>query len=272
MSHYHSRASLYLTKVNLSNELARDRAFYAFHVDGNITKDTSDFSPIPELSRDDGDLTIVFLVGNGVRYAEETIDSWYRGMVPSPKYHYLPYQDMPPQESFSPEEAASPLGCLQQYQICNVDVRHCGPLKGYFDYQIQSASVFNISEEAIMEDGFVENNPLGQRFQWFTGVVAYEGTMALSDSLTQLGAFSLSSQAALQGGLMAALAENQWQLDVERWWATGLARMQAGFVDVAVGPSEEGLQSSTLRAPSPHIQESFCNSQVSSHHSSQAPR
>lgn len=214
----------------------------------------------------------MFLIGNGVRYAEQTIDPWYRGTVPSQKYYYLPYQDTPAQDSFSPEEAASPLGCLQQYQICNLDARHCGPLKGYFDYQIESAGVFNISEEAIMEDGFVKNNPLGQRFQWFTGVVAYEGTMTLVDSLSQLGAFSLSSQAALQGGLMATLAENQWQFDVERWWATGLARMQAGFVDVAVGPSEEGLQPSTIHAPSPHIQESFCNSQVSTNHPAPAPR
>lgn len=165
--------------------------------------------------------------------------------------------------AYSPDEAASPLGCLQQFQICNIDENHCGPLKGFVDYQIQSASIFNVSEETekISEDiGFVENNHLGQRFQWFIMIIG--NGLQLRDSLSQLGPYSLSSQSLMREGLIGSLAENQWQLDVERWWATGLASLQAGLVEVAVGPTEEALQPYTIRAPNSYIQNCFCNSQV----------
>lgn len=229
-------------------------------LNGSIA-DSADFDPIPELARDDGDLTIAFLVGNGVRYSEKSTDPWYRGTVPSQKWLFLS-SNSTDQVAFSPDEAASPLGCLQKYQICNVDESHCGPLKGFYDYQFQSASVFNISEEAVKNDEFVENNPLGQRFQWFTGIMAYNGNIDISNALSQIGAYSLSSQSFTREGLIGSLVENQWQLDVERWWAIGLASMQAGMVDVAVGPTEEALQPYTIRAPSSYIQDSFCNSQV----------
>ncbi|POS74473.1 hypothetical protein DHEL01_v207137 [Diaporthe helianthi] len=235
---------------------------HAYHVNGTFEDRSSDFIPIPELSRDDGDLMTAFLVGNGVRYTEKTIDPWYRGTVPSDTWRFTADSDKASQKSYTPEEAASPLGCLQQYQICNVDASHCGPLKGFYDYQEQSASVFNISQEAMSQDGFVENNPLGQRFQWFVGAAAYGGSMDMSSTLSQLGAFSLSSQTAMKGGLMAPLLENQWQLDVERWWATGLASMQAAMVNVAVGPLEKDLEPYTIRPPSSHIKDSFCNSQI----------
>lgn len=205
---------------------------------------------------------IAFLVGNGVRYSEKSTDPWYRGTVPSQLWRFLS-PNSTEQVAYSPDEAASPLGCLQKYQICHVDENHCGPLTGFYDYQFQSASIFNISEEAMYSDElFVENNPLGQRFQWFTGIMIYGGSIDISDTLSQIGAYSLSSQSFMREGLMGSLVENQWQLDVERWWAIGLASIQAGMVDVAVGPTEAALQPYTIRAPSSYIQGSFCNSQV----------
>lgn len=205
---------------------------------------------------------IAFLVGNGVRYSEKSTDPWYRGTVPSQLWRFLS-PTATDQVAYSPEEAASPLGCLQKYQVCHIDESHCGPLTGFYDYQYQSASVFNISKKAIESDElFVENNPLGQRFQWFLSIMIYGGSIDISETLSQIGAYSLSSQSFMRQGLMGSLVENQWQLDVERWWAMGLASIQAGMVDVAVGPTEAALQPYTIRAPSSYIQDSFCNSQV----------
>lgn len=224
--------------------------------------DSTDFEPISELSRDDGDVMIAFLVGNGVRYSEKSTDPWYRGTVPSRLWQFIS-SNSTHQVAYSPDEAASPLSCLQKYQICHVDESHCGPLTGFYDFQYQSASVFNISEEAMYSDElFVENNPLGQLFQWFTGVMTYGGSIDISYILLQIGAYSLTSQSFMLEGLMGSLAENQWQLDVERWWAIALASIQAGMVDVAVGPTEAALQLYTIRAPSSYIQDAFCNSQV----------
>lgn len=233
-------------------------------MNGTIADGSADFNPIPELSRVDGDLTITFLVGNSVIYTEKTIDPWYRGTVPGPEWTSYTVGMTSSQMAYTPEEAASPLGCLQKYQICNIDASHCGPLTGLFDYQYKSANAFNLSEEFVERSIFEEGNALGQRFLWFTGVMGYATTICVKDTLAQLGAFSLSSQNAMRHGVMAPLADNQWQLDVERWWAIGLASLQAGMVDVAVGPSDENLRPYTIPPPSSFIQDSFCNSQVSS--------
>lgn len=244
--------------------MTRGRQVGVIRLNGSITY-SSDFNPISELSRDDGDLTIAFLVGNGARYTEKATDLWYRGTVPSGKWLPRHSPTSPAQVAYSPDEAASPLGCLQQYQICNIDENHCGPLKGFVDYQIQSASIFNVSEEtekASEDTGLVENNPLGQRFQWFTMIMSYGTVITLSNSLSQLGPYSLSSQSLMRDGLIGSLAENQWQLDVERWWATGLASLQAGMVEVAVGSTEVALQPYTIHAPNSYIQDHFCNGQV----------
>lgn len=165
---------------------------------------------------------MALLVGNGARYTEKTTDPWYRGTVSSENWRSQSSLDSAAQVAYSPEEAASPLGCRQQYQICNVDASHCGPLKGFFDFLFQSASVFNVSEETMNKHESVGNNPLGQRFQWFTDIVANRGSIDISKALSQLGVYSLSSQSSMGEGFMAPLAENQWHLDVERWWATGL--------------------------------------------------
>lgn len=204
-------------------------------------------------------------MGNGAHYTEKTTDPWYRGTVPGGKWVPALSPTSLAQVAYSPEEAASPLGCLQQYQICNIDENHCGPLKGFLDYQIQSASIFNISEETdkVSKDTeFVVNNPLGQRFQWFTMIMSYGANIDISYSPSQLGPYSLSSQRLMKEGLIGSLAENQWQLDVERWWATSLASMQTGMVEVAVGPTEAALLPYTIRAPNSYIQDSFCNGQV----------
>lgn len=239
------------------------RAITAIHFNGSVYDDSSDFHPIPELSRDDGDLTIAFLIANGAEYTELTADPWYRGTVPNRPWRYGNLPDSAAQMAYRPEEAASPLGCLQQFQLCNADANHCGPLTGFMDVQLQTSEIFNVSQEAEMGDDYVKDNPLGQRFQWFNTIMAYGAELELSKVLAQLGAYSLSSQSAIQDGYIGALAQNQWQVDVQRWWAIILASFQSGAVNAAVGPTEAALQPYTIAPLSAYIQETFCDNQVS---------
>lgn len=39
-----------------------------------MSPDTSDFAPIPALTRSDGDIMLVFLAGNGVEFLTSTND------------------------------------------------------------------------------------------------------------------------------------------------------------------------------------------------------
>lgn len=217
--------------------------------------------PIPELYQADADLTLMFLVGNGVVFLERNDDPWYRGGAPGPNWT-VTSDSTETHPGFYPEEAASPLGCLQQFQFCNADEDHCGPLSGFLDAQVQSAPFFNISKEDFVNSGYATDNPTAERYDWVISILGYLSSN-VDGTVARLSAFSLASQQYMAGGFMGAIPTNQWQVDVEHWFATWLAAVQASVVDVAVGPSDEALRPYTLAATSPYVQETLCNNQVS---------
>lgn len=226
----------------------------------------SDIEPIPELFRDDADLLITFLTGDGVEFTSSNNDPWYRGMVPGANWSSGFSDETFP--GWYPEEAASPLGCLQRWQFCNANEDHCGPFKGFIDVQIQSAHLFNLSEEAdlVSTVGASDNaNPVGDRFLWFISITALVAS-DVAGIVTQLASFSLSSRQNMVEGFMGPLPDNQWQLDVEHWFATWLAAMQASVVNVAVGVGDEALRPYAIAPNSTYVQESMCKSQVSAPH------
>lgn len=45
----------------------------------------------------------------------------------------------------------------------------------------------------------------------------------LLDIVYQLEPFSLASESTTTGGAIGPIPKNQWQLDVEHWWATFLS-------------------------------------------------
>lgn len=237
------------------------RSVIADFYNGSPYPDDADIDSIPELTRSDGDLVLIFLVGNGVEYMERNYDPWYRGWIPGGQNWSTTGSDIS-QPAYDPEEAASPLGCFQQYQMCNADEDHCGPIQGFLGLQIESAPLFNLSEEAEQTNDFVPDNPDGQRYQWFTYIIGY-GASNIGSTINLLGASSLSSQQSMKGGWMGELPDNQWQLDVQHWWAIWLAAMQAAFVNFAVGTNEEDLQKYAIKPPSSSVRKSFCDNQVS---------
>lgn len=226
---------------------------------GTADPSDADIEPIDELYDQDADLLLVFLVGNGVIFKNRTTDMWYRGSVPDRSWSILGVNETYP--GYSSEEAASPLGCLQQYQLCNADEEHCGPVKGWVDVQVDSAPVFNLTEDAELSDSYPSDNPVGERFAWFTAILGYVAK-DIPGTISQLSSFSLASQQYMEGGYMAALPDNQWQLDVEHWWATWLAAVQASVVTTAVGTDAKLLQPYTLAPISNYVQETMCNNQV----------
>lgn len=230
---------------------------------GTASLEDADIEPIPELFREDADLLLFFLVGNGVEFEKRNFDPWYRGMVPGVNWSRIAAGN----ESYSgydAEEAASPLGCLQRYQYCSGHEKNCGPMTNWLDVQVDSAFLFNLSVEAELSPDyrFVSDNPVGERYQWFTAIIGYVATNIMS-IVSELGTFSLASQQYMDGGWMGALPDNQWQLDVEHWWSTWLAAIQASVVTVAVGISEKDLQPYKIEPISSYIQDTICDNQVS---------
>jgi hypothetical protein len=81
----------------------------------------------------------------------------------------------------------------------------------------------------------------------------------ISEVLSKLGDKSLSSQFLLNNGVQGPLPLNQWQLDVNGWYNTVLASIQAMFVHTALG--DAGTQQAEY-LPLSSIERNACNSQV----------
>ncbi|KAK8086641.1 hypothetical protein PG994_001615 [Apiospora phragmitis] len=202
--------------VKTINFLLTYRSFSMFQ--GSFNPRESDFKPDPDLIRRDGDVSLAFLSGNGVYLFSRTDDDWYKATVNTAT---LSSASNPDQALYRPEEAASPLGCVQQFQYCRDPTKgQCGSLLIW--------TYFNLMPIATSLKGVIDT----------------------------LGPTSLAPQTFLQQGMLSRIQENQWQLDVERWWQIVLAGFQATFVNTAQGSGLFG----TVKPENEHDWE-FCRNQ-----------
>lgn len=219
----------------------------------------SAFIPDPRLFRSDADLYLIFLSGNGVTFHEPTNDPWYRGFVPWVKYKQVGYNmtDAWTKTIYRPEEAASPLGCIQQYQYCNSE-RKCGELTSFYDAKTTAAPFFDTSLETIQ--GYAKaSGRRSSQFSWFQSIMySYYDILEI---LSTLGSASLVSRRNFDSGNLGQISDEQWKLDVTHWWTTLLAAAQAAFVRGAHGPPDMSLRYSTI-FPENEYMEDLCRNQV----------
>lgn len=234
---------------------------YVFHHESWL--DNSDFTPIPALFDPDGDTHLIFLSSNGIQFFDKTDDPWYRATVPGDNVYRYTQNTGEGVMVYQPEEAASPLGCISQYQFCNPSMsgNNCGPLASWGDVQRESAYLFGVTPED-MENGVfpTTSNTMGSRFVWLTQVLGH-GQASIPSLIMQLGQDALTSLKYITSGIMGPLPTNQWQLDVRYWWATYLASVQAAVVDTAYGPTDPALTPSKVLPFNSHARD-MCNNQV----------
>ncbi|KAI0395573.1 hypothetical protein F5Y17DRAFT_474277 [Xylariaceae sp. FL0594] len=230
---------------------------YNYGTKNDIFNGSGDFDAIPELARSDGDLVLVFLSGNGVLFAQEMDDDWYRATERWKKAQYVYAGPRGSLQTYHPDIAASPLGCLEQWQYCNTAYPKkigCGPLASWVDALYGVAPLFNLTDKDLDPERPSSSSASGARLIWpFLWMYQYPTTLATIVSV--LGVKSLASQTRFQGG----------QLDVLNWWDIMSASMQASwlvylFVDTARGttdPEYLGLWSPPMNKE----EEKWCNSQ-----------
>ncbi|KAI0407766.1 hypothetical protein F4802DRAFT_594707 [Xylaria palmicola] len=203
----------------------------------------SEYFPSAKLRRDDGDSYIVFLSGNGVFFIQPSPDAWYRASTLAGTLDSAVTDSEA--EYFTFDEPASPLGCVQQIQICFEALpkgKQCGPLTSFYD-AANRAFDESPSETATVHLRWVLNQVIGT---------------SISQVLKVLGAHALTSRQSLVLSSQGPIAANQWQLDVVHWWATSLALTQSNFIDSIVGPSDRRLDKYVV----PPDDLEICTSQV----------
>lgn len=225
---------------------------------GSVLTSHSDFITADGLKRSDADVVLYFLSGNGIQYVYKTDDPWYRGILPGVLIGGpLSNATM---STFQPEEAASPMGCTEQFQFCNANNQRCGPLAGYFDAIMGAGPLFGLLPEEVLFN-FSGSDPAGaqSRFLWF-GTAIPSGRSSYA-TVSTLGPQALLSAQGLDNGFQGPLPVDQWKRDVAYWWATTMALLQATATDVVRGPPADLQTFSVL--PRDDAQKALCVNQVS---------
>ena len=206
----------------------------------------------------------MFLSGNGVLFNGPMDDEWYRATSFARNVSFVYSGNLGAMQTYRPAEAASPLGCLEQWQWCNSAYPKesgCGPLASLTDAVNGALPLFNLT----FEEYFASQRPSsptasGTRLIWPT-MLQNSGGSDVPDMIEELGPKSLSSQSLIFDDIQEPLPQNQWQLDVINWWNIVLALVQAVYVDTAIGTADPDLLQSQY--PPLNAEEwKVCNSQV----------
>ncbi|CAN8104865.1 unnamed protein product [Discula destructiva] len=204
----------------------------------------SSFMPIPQLSRNDSDLSIIFLSGYGVFSSTPIHDPWYRATTPLAQLNST--GDSGSVQVYRQDDAASPLGCVSQWQFCNAYEASCGPLASFMDAQSGAMSVFE--------------GDAADRLDWLISSLNIDpGT--LPGMLEEAQGDSLLSRQSLSSGYQGdALPDNQWQLEVTNWFAICLAFMQQTLLETVSGDGSP-VPNLQLQKPETAAAKKLCRSQ-----------
>lgn len=232
--------------------------------DGEFEYQNSGFIPIQEISDVSGNIVIVFLSGNGIMFLQPHDDGWYKATTV--KGNMTTTASSGKAQAYIFDEAASPLGCVQQWQWCNLEypgTSGCGPLASSTDAILGALPKFNITKDQMTTDSQERakiQTATAARFLW-SAMIHDSRDNGIYNVIASLGTKSLVSQSSLFSGVQVSLDENQWQLEVTNWWNIMLAAYQSGYVETAIGEADPGLQP-VLVAPSNEYEQQACRSQV----------
>ncbi|KAK5113614.1 hypothetical protein LTR85_010843 [Meristemomyces frigidus] len=176
--------------------------------------------PIPELNRTDADVTLMILAQNSVTYDEPSDAPWFSAHT----QRNATSGDLTV-AWYVGDDYFNNLACTDQHQFCNPNS------------DLSEGSCTSLTDgTTILDDMFTIGLSELQ--------VAAAGRIAvgmLFDSIyysvNGRGASALRASETCFGNSQLALPNNQWQIEVDAWFATSLARLQQSMVDYAVGPT-----------------------------------
>ncbi|KAI1081443.1 hypothetical protein F5B20DRAFT_536073 [Whalleya microplaca] len=211
----------------------------AFFINGSLSEE-SDFEPIPELFKTDGDIWLIYLTSSGVFFLDKTEDPWYQATHAAGAIQYGS-SDNPDANMtvYAQDEAGAPLACIKKEQFCQSTTpndQNCTPLRG-------EADAYPSDDSGNMA--------------WSMSAPFYSDPYS---AIRTLSAQSLVSRSSLHAGLQAALPDNQWEIDVQHWFEIGLASLQKLYLDYAAGPTSSFPEILTRR-PATDEEKYLCSNQ-----------
>jgi hypothetical protein len=228
----------------------------AWFVNGSLFESSSTFDPIPELRVTDSNVVLFFLSADRVLFAGNVTDPWYHATRTANLSGRASIQldaNSPRYTLNKKSEPVSVLGCTQRDQICSPHRPdgECTALASTNDVMLGLESMNGVNDEEL------------DRLVWaMYALRAFNPDASLLP--TVVGAQALASRGSLSQNVQGPLPDDQWQKDVQYWFDTGLATLQASLVLTATGPRDSNTRKFALY-PNTTAQHSVCQNQVGIH-------
>ncbi|KAI9890825.1 MAG: hypothetical protein M1814_003609 [Vezdaea aestivalis] len=217
--------------------------------------------PIKDLNRTDADVTIMFISFNNIDFVASNDDPIFSAHVPSRSPVGIP--------AFKPDKEFGVLACAEQHQYCNPNKAEgapdrCTALTGS-ELVWGSNTTRDIS---LLEDTGIkalENNNIGLNdFQKvLAGYSATAQSAGMYFAVFSRGVAAISASETVYQFLQSPLPNDQWLIELSKWFSVGLAGIQQGPLEFATGPQYVGESGTIVR---PDANDTFgrqlCKSQV----------
>ncbi|KAJ4290356.1 hypothetical protein N0V90_010572 [Kalmusia sp. IMI 367209] len=198
--------------------------------------------PDKAVRRDDGDLALIFLMANDIRYYGKVEDPIF--LATGDLFSIIDAgQNV---TLYTSNFFVNPLACIDQHQFCNPSNNKCTKLDAY------TPAVISAQKD-------LEYNPMQYGTVSTLSLELYLST--ISQSIGGRGSSALRAQEVVSGILSGPLPKDQWKKEVEYWFTTGLSKVQKYFVDYATGPSNV-FNGTHISKPYDGPSRQLCNSQI----------
>ncbi|TVY39346.1 hypothetical protein LSUB1_G002876, partial [Lachnellula subtilissima] len=209
-----------------------------------VSTDYNNWTPISDFNRTDADSTMFFLSTNGVDNMDPVTDPLFAATRAVNKT----LNSGAVATRYISTAYTSAMGCIEQFQICNPSKSPplCTPLVKWGDL-----------------GDYVEKIGLND-LQYSTATTMFVASLQskLWAAVNGRDGSSLKAQSTvLSLTQVAALPPNQWQLELDGWFATSLAVLQQQIVEIATGPTNFNNYS-VIDAPSDKYDREICTRQM----------
>jgi hypothetical protein len=183
-------------------------------------QDWFNFEPIPALQQKQADSVFFFLSYTG-RYFEPIDDPWFAAH----QVHYKNTKFPIARRQYGRDQTISTLGCIEQHRFCNTHRGDCTPYLGWF--QVQDFKSFHAGLSSR------QNVTFARVIDAVDFADLAQVTFALQLTTSPLKA---ADYCATQSTVLSLkLPDDQWQIELRRWYSIALAQLQRNVVQSGTG-------------------------------------
>lgn len=194
----------------------------------------------------DGDVSLVFMAGNQIKYAAPVYDPFFAAGLDPLDAVSIPYHDTNV-TYYTTTHAVSVIACKEQHQMCLAGSEtNCTPLVGISNILNETEKLKGVTVAQLAT----------------SGRIGYAlATTSVASVLTDLGPSALLVSRTLNGlQQLASLPIDQWRAEVSNWHSIALARMQAIVLSYATGPENPAFNQYVAK-PGAAFQKYACQNQ-----------